>query len=64
MRNKFTAVEAQRVKEKEDVKVVLSRTINISHEVLMHQLWKVHSRVVGYLGEDVTAMEEKVKVWD
>ena len=56
--------EAERLKEKEDAEVVLNRTINISHVVLMHQLWKVNPEVLGYLGEDADAMREKLQVWD
>ena len=58
------ASEAERLKEKEDAEVVLNRTINLSHVVLMHQLWKINPEVVGYLGEDAAAMMEKIQVWD
>ena len=56
--------EAERLKEKEDAEVILNRTINISHVVLMHQLWKVNPEVLGYLGDDAEAMREKLLVWD
>ena len=61
---KLAASEAERLKEKEDAEVVLNRTINLSHVVLMHQLWKINPEVVGYLGEDAAAMTEKIQVWD
>ena len=61
---KLATSEAERLKEKEDAEVVLNRTINISHVVLMHQLWKMNPEVLGYLGEDVDVMREKLQVWD
>ena len=61
---RLAASEAECLKEKEDAEVVLNRTINLSHVVLMHQLWKINPEVVGYLGEDAAAMREKIQVWD
>ena len=39
---KLATSEAERLKDKEDAEVVLNRTINLSHVVLMHQLWKLN----------------------
>ena len=61
---KLATSEAERLKDKEDAEGVLNRTINLSHVVLMHQLWKINPEVVGYLGEDAAAMREKIQVWD
>ena len=60
----LAAFKAERLKQKEDAEVVLNKTINISLVVLMHQLWKINTWVVGYLTEDAAVMKEKVEVWD